>query len=112
MKRRVVFISQPLEGLSSKTILKLREKYKQDVIDIFPNDEIEFTDSPVDIVANDTSTYTTIGLKSMSIISKSTSLMVAADVVYFADGWRNSNMCMREYDICTHYGIPVECSDK
>ena len=54
MKRRLVFISQPLEGLSSKTILKLREKYKQDVIDIFPNDEIEFTDSPVDIAANDT----------------------------------------------------------
>ena len=111
MKRRV-FISQPMKGLSNKTILELREKYKQDVINIFPDDEIEFIDSIVEIVAKDTSDTSQIRAMSVACLGRSISLMATADVAYFADGWRNSNGCMTEYNICTHYGIPVECSNK
>ena len=109
MKRRV-FISQPTQYLTNKKILEEREIHKQTVLSIYPNDEIEFVESVVDILDSlDTSEVRTM---SVACIGKSISLMATADVVYFADNWRNSNWCMIEYNICNRYGIPIECSNR
>jgi hypothetical protein len=105
MKRRV-FISQPMKGLSNNKILEEREKYKQDVINMFPGDEIEFIDSMVNIDTSDTSEVRTVPV---AYLGKSISLMATADLVYFADGWENTNGCAIEHDICMRYGIPMHC---
>ena len=105
MKRRV-FISQPMKGLSNEKILELREEYKQDVINMFPGDEIEFIDSMVNIDTSDTSEVRTVPV---AYLGKSISLMATADLVYFADGWENTNGCAIEHDICMRYGIPMHC---
>lgn len=101
MKKRV-FISQPMKGLSNEKILEERELYKQDVINMFPDDEIEFIDSMVNIDTSDTSEVRTVPV---AYLGKSISLMATADLVYFADGWENTNGCAIEHDICMRYGI-------
>lgn len=105
MKRRV-FISQPMKGLSNEKILELREKYKQDVINMFPDDEIEFIDSMVNINTSHDSDIKNIPV---AYLGKSISLIATADLVYFADGWENTNGCVIEHDICMRYGIPMHC---
>ena len=108
MKRRV-FISQPMKGLSNEKILEERELHKQAVLDldIFPGDEIEFIDSMVNI---NTSYDSDVRNIPVAYLGRSISLIATADLVYFADGWENTNGCVIEHDICMRYGILVKYS--
>ena len=97
-----LFISQPMNGISDKEILKEREKAIQlaktvlgedvDVIDSF------FQSAPHDV-------------KPLWFLGKSFELLSTADVVYFAKGWENARGCRMEHEACVQYGIRTILSE-
>lgn len=99
MKR--LFISQPMNGKTDEEILKEREvaivKAKEmcgedvEVIDSF------FQSAPADA-------------RPLWFLGKSIELLSAADIAYFAPGWKEARGCKIEHTCASEYGIKViEC---
>lgn len=94
-----VFISQPMNGLSSDEIKLRRERVVKQLTD----SGYEILDSVFD--------YEDVFAKNKSLfyLSKSLELMAKeADMVYFMDGWKNARGCGIEYLCATAYNIPIE----
>ena len=102
--KQTIMISQPMTGLSSDKIIKIREKaidilkaFNYDVIDNFFIDDGFITDdtkhTPVAYLA-----------KSLDVMSK-------CDAVYFVKGWETARGCKIEHEIAKTYGLAVIYED-
>jgi len=93
-----LFISQPMNGKSDKEIQEMRERAIAEVKDIFGEDiEIIVIDSFIKDAPTEANALWYLG---SSIL-----LMSKADVVYFANGWREAPGCVIENDIANVYGL-------
>ena len=84
-----VFISQPMRGLKSVEIEKLRNQIKKAVRNEYGKD--------VDFVTADIKPLTALGV--------SISVMSTADLVVFAPNWSDARGCMIEHECCRLYGV-------
>lgn len=99
-----VFISQPMNGLSDKEIMVVRNAAEQDVLRILENvsGQIEFLDSffPDD-------PPTTAAKHGLYYLGKALQLLAEADYAYFCEGWNVARGCAVERHCALAYGIPV-----
>lgn len=91
-----LFISQPMRGKTDEEILAVREKAIKSATEII-GEEVEVIDSffqsaPVDA-------------RPLWFLGKSLELMSTADVVYFADGWRDMRGCRIEHECAVEYNL-------
>lgn len=95
-----VFISQPMQGLTDKEILKAREeaiKYAKSHIKIACDDSLEFINSffPGAVEEN----------RPLWNLGRSLQLLSEADVCLFIGNWVMSRGCRIEHECCLQYGI-------
>lgn len=100
MKQKIM-ISQPMTGLSSDKIIKIREKaidilkaFNYDVIDNF---FIDYSFIPDDTKHNIPVAY----------LAKSIEVMSKCDAVYFIKGWEKNRGCKIEHEIAKNYGLAI-----
>mgnify|MGYP002623896377 CR=1 FL=1 len=98
MKKRL-FISQPMADRPNEKIEKERNEIVAEVIEKFPQYDIEvidsfFKDAPVE--AN-----------GLWYLGKSIQLLSTADIAYFADGWGKARGCRIENRCAIDYGIEI-----
>lgn len=82
-----LFISQPMRGKSDAEILAERERITRFVEHNLVCDEVEVIDT---FFAGHT-------LGPLECLGESLKLMEQADIVCFAEGWRNARGCLIEY---------------
>lgn len=91
-----LFISQPMRGKSNEEILEVREhviKAAEEMI----GEPVEVIDSFFQSAPADA--------RPLWFLGKSLELMATADVVYFADGWKEARGCRIEHECAKEYGI-------
>lgn len=93
-----LFISQPMNGLTDEEILNTREKVKT-LVEEKIGEPVELIDSFIQGAPS--------LAKPLWWIGKSLELMSEADVVYFADGWREARGCLLEHHAATQYGYTI-----
>ena len=91
-----VFISQPMRGLKSVEIDKLRNQIRKAVRNEYGKD-IDFVTAFGCAPADDIKPLTALGV--------SISVMSTADLVVFAPNWSDARGCMIELECCRLYGI-------
>ena len=91
-----VFISQPMRGLKSAEIDKLRNQIRKAVRNEYGKD-VEFVTAFGCAPADDIKPLTALGV--------SISVMSTADLVVFAPNWSDARGCMIEHECCRLYGI-------
>lgn len=91
-----VFISQPMRGLKSDEIEKVKNKIKKAVRNEYGKD-VDFVTAFGCAPADDIKPLTALGV--------SISVMSTADLVVFAPNWSDARGCMIEHECCRLYGI-------
>lgn len=91
-----LFISQPMRGKTDEEILWERENAIHLAMNIVGSD-VEVLDSFFTDFKEDA--------KPLHYIAKSIELLAEADVVYFADGWKESRGCKIEHECSVAYGL-------
>lgn len=91
-----LFISQPMNGKSDEQILKEREEAVREVQRVC-GEEVELIDSFFQSAPADA--------RPLWFLGKSLELLSAADVAYFAPGWKDARGCKIEYLCAVEYGI-------
>lgn len=91
-----LFISQPMNGKTDEEILKERE-HAIELAKRYLGEDVVIIDSffqsaPVDA-------------KPLWFLGKSIELLSTADVVYFANGWKEARGCRIEHECAKEYGI-------
>lgn len=93
-----VFISQPMHGKTDEEILSTREfNIHMIKLQLPTYADAEFIDSftkPEEIVGN-----------RIKMLGHSIMQLADADVVIFLPGWKDSNGCLVEFEVCQRYGI-------
>ena len=93
-----LFISQPMNGKTNDEILSERKKAIEMAKSIL-NDNVEVIDSFFKDAPHD--------VKPLWFSGKSLELLSTADVVYFADGWKNYRGCKIEHTCAVEYGLQI-----
>lgn len=115
MKHYFIFISMPMNGLTSEEIETKFEKLKEQAIEsakqflvdtghtVLP--EFHIADS---VMHDDVPVF----IKSSSLYCLGYSLQVLSgcDFAYFADGWENARGCRLEHQAAVDYGVTI-CED-
>lgn len=102
--KRLVFISQPMSGLTEKQIKQRRheaiEKNRHIIKEVYGADEIEIIDSylPNAPVSN---------IPSVWCLGWAIQLMADADLVLVCDGYENARGCLIEVEVAKRYNIPI-----
>ena len=102
MKKKIVFISQPMNGLSDEDILAAREEAIQDIKNQL-GDDIEIADSyfkeefEVSPEAN----------RGLFFLAASLKMLAQSTHAYFCDGWEAARGCNIEHLCAEEYGIPI-----
>lgn len=91
-----IFISQPMRGKTDEEILKERDAAVFYVQELFNDREIEVIDSFFKDAPHDA--------KPLWYIGKSIQLMADADIVFFAEGWKDARGCKIEHECAVQYG--------
>lgn len=95
-----LFISQPMRGKTDEEILATREKAIASAkAKLSAGEEVEVIDSFFQNAP--------AGARPLWFLGKSLELLSTADVVYFAQGWRDARGCRIEHTCATEYGINV-----
>lgn len=95
-----LFVSQPMKGKTDEEILAVREKAIVSAKAKLPaGEEVEVIDSFFQNAP--------AGARPLWFLGKSLELLSTADVVYFAQGWRDARGCRIEHTCATEYGINV-----
>lgn len=102
MKR--VFISQPMNGVTEKKILKVREEAKQYIESIL-GEEVEIIDSNINVEGGPSIKYKS--REPVWYLGESIKLMADADYVYFTLGWSGARGCIIERQVAEDYGIDI-----
>lgn len=100
-----LFISQPMNGLTDEEILKAREIAKM-CAEISLGESLELIDSFIEDYPDESVKNTPVWF-----LGKSIQLLSEADVVYFAEGWRNARGCKLEFAIASTYDIKIITED-
>ena len=93
-----LFISQPMNGKTDDEIL-YKSKKAIEVAKSIVNDNVEVIDSFFKDAPHDA--------KPLWFLGKSLELLSTADVVYFADGWKNYRGCKIEHTCAVEYGLQI-----
>lgn len=95
-----LFISQPMKGKTDEEILAVREK-------AIANAKAQLSDEEDVEVIDSFFQNAPAGARPLWFLRKSLELLSTADVVYFAQGWRDARGCRIEHTCATEYGINV-----
>jgi len=98
-----VMISQPMNGIEDKEIIKIRNE----IVEKFDKMHIDVVDSFVKQDAPESSLHPRLFYLGSTIRD----FMSDVDAVYFVDGWRSAAGCRIEHKICQEYGIKILYSD-
>lgn len=101
MKRpTLVFISQPMKGLSREGIEFERKLILDDAPNLLGVEAVEEIPSLL--------TETTVRqMKPLYCLGMTIQLLAAADYAIFAPGWEEARGCRIEHECAVQYGIPV-----
>lgn len=95
-----VFLSMPMHGKTNEEILSTREFNIQMIKLQMPKySDAEFIDNftkPEEIIGD-----------RIKILGDSIMKMADADIVIFLPGWKDSNGCMVEFEVCQRYNKPT-----
>ena len=91
-----LFISQPMRGKIDEEILAEREQAIKIAKDILKED-VEVIDSFFQNAP--------VNAKPLWFLGKSIELLSSADIVYFADDWKNARGCRIEHECAIEYDI-------
>lgn len=93
-----VFLSMPMHGKTDEEILRDREFNIQMIkLQLPVYADAEFIDNfnkPEEIIGN-----------RIKMLGDSIMKMADADVVIFLPGWKDSNGCLVEFEVCQRYGL-------
>lgn len=98
VESKKVFISQPMNGLTSEEIKETREYIKDEVIKIMGSD-IEFIDNMQEDLPEGTHPLVYLG-NDIKMLSK-------ADAAFFYENWKDARGCRVEHLVCEEYNIPI-----
>ncbi|MDD3121949.1 MAG: DUF4406 domain-containing protein [Candidatus Izemoplasmatales bacterium] len=87
-----LYISQPMKGKTDEEILEVRERAIKRATE-YIGEEVEVIESFIQGVPAES--------KPLWYLSQSLALMSTADVVYFAEGWKDARGCLIE-NMCAH----------
>lgn len=93
-----IFISQPMKGKTDEEILREREQAIKEIE--------ERTGEPVEVIDSFFQSAPA-GARPLWFLGKSLELLSAADIAYFASGWKNTRGCRIEHTCAVEYGIAV-----
>ena len=93
-----VFISQPMKGKTNEVIKKEREVIIDKIKEALEGEPFEIMDT----VFEDFD-----GATPLKFLAKSLMVMADADLVYFANGWRNARGCRIEKQCAVAYGLNI-----
>ena len=96
----LVFISQPMSGLSRDGIEAVRKMILDDLPNILQVDSVEEIPSVLD-------EKTVRTMHPLYCLGMSLQLLSAADVAVFAEGWENARGCRIEHECALQYGIKI-----
>lgn len=105
-----IFISMPLNELSTEDIESNRERNRKDLIPIIADKynvdivDVEILDNYIN-AEPDPSVYKTIPLYFLGKVI--TDYLAKADVLVLGHGWDNARGCLCEMFIAANYGLPV-----
>ena len=88
-----------MKDKTNEEIKSERNEIIQRVKERYPNEEIEVIDSFFENAPYDATPLWYLG--------KSLQLLSSADIVYFAEGWKNYRECMIEHTCAMEYGIKI-----
>lgn len=92
-----LFISQPMKDKTEEEIKTEKAKIIKEVVDRFG--QVEVIESFIEAAPHDA--------KPLWFLGKSLELLSTADIVYFADGWKNYRGCKLEHECAVQYGIEI-----
>lgn len=94
-----LFISQPMNDKTDEEIKVERAKIVDACIKEYG--EIEVIDSFFESAPHD--------VRALWFLAKSLELLSTADIVFFADGWKDYRGCKIEHECAVQYGIKIVC---
>lgn len=94
-----LFISQPMNGLTSEEILKAREEIKANAEHII-GEPVELIDSFIKDYPGETDKAVPVWY-----LGKSIQFLSQADIAYFGGNWQKARGCKIEYYVAQVYGI-------
>lgn len=97
---RKLFISMPMRGLSTEEIKKKMLENKKLVEEILGED-LYLIDSVFDTAPG--------GFINIPVwcLGESLKKLAQADIVFFADGWKDARGCKIEHEVAKQYSIPM-----
>lgn len=107
MKKKVVFISLPMNGISDDVIKANIEKAKEAYLAITKNDihDVAFVNN---MDASDLA-HEKMDSERLRVwyLGNALQKLATCDEAFFCFGWRRSRGCQVEHDVCVRYGIPL-----
>ena len=98
--KQTIMISQPMTGLSSDKIIKIREK-AIDILKAFNYDVIDNFFIDYSFIPDDTKHIP------VAYLAKSIKVMSKCDAVYFCKGWEEARGCKIEHEVAKNYGLAI-----
>ena len=95
---KIIFISQPMNGLSDEQVLQERAATISKVKALLGEDV-----DPLETFFDDFGP----AAKPLDYLARSLEFLARADVAVFAPGWQNARGCRIEHQCAVDYGIPV-----
>lgn len=89
-----LFISQPMKGKTNEEIFAERERAIK-WAEHYLGEKVEVIDS----------FFSDYNGRPLEFLAKSIALLAKADVVYFAEGWKNARGCRIEHECAVEYEI-------
>ena len=97
-KPKMIFVSQPMSGLSFDQVVKDREKARKDLEKIYGHNIV---------IINNLKEDCSIYKNRIDIIADDIHHMVDADLAYFIKNWKDHNGCLIEYKVAESYGLDI-----
>lgn len=96
----LVFISQPMKGLSRDGIERSRKLIEDDLPHLLHEKDVKVIRSifPEEVVKQ---------MKPLYCLGMSLQLLSAADYAVFAPGWEEARGCRIEHECALQYGVPI-----
>ena len=105
-QKMYVFISQPMEHLTTDEFKQRRLEGLDMVKRRYPTEKIRFITNP--LIANLPHDDNSI----VWYLGKSLECIASANLVFFSKDWEIDYICSLEHEICRYYNIPIASEDK
>ena len=101
---RLVFISQPMRGLTEEQIKQRRqeaiEKIRYIIKEVYGIDDVGIIDSYLSSTPKSDN-------PSVWCLGRAIQLMADADLLFVCDGYKNARGCLIEVEVAKKYNIPI-----